>query len=394
MAAVQGADRAMQRHLGQCFLARQHLVASSSTMCAENSGSARMQVNRCPPPRWPLFCSRQPNPGVETIGRGMKCLIDDPVAAMDLNLVDPASDEIERATLSGMAELGRRVLGMDGAHAGNVPGRRNRKSVADPDGTCEDGSRTTVPAPGNEKLRSTAKRKRPPRGALRQAQRSLDETRFQHVQPLPANDGDRHDLCARKARLREQAAKFGANSGDPFGANPIAFTQRDDAPPDAEQIDDLQVLAGLWHRPVIRSDDQQHEVYPGRSRQHVVNKAFVTGDIHKTQCLGVRHRTISEAEIDRNAARLFRRQSVRIDAGQRSGPARFYRDGYGRRCRRSFEGRVWANSSPTRSAGPISAPFLAAAAGRSVVLDRQADELAHPVSVEQQQHVALSRRLL
>ena len=36
----------------------------------------------------------------------------------------------------------------------------------------------------------------------------------------------------------------------------------------------------------------------------------------------------------------------------------------------------------------------AAAACRSVVLDRQADELAHPVAVEQQQHVTLSRRLL
>ena len=51
----------------------------------------------------------------------MKRLIDDPIAAMDLILVDPASDEIERATLPGMASPGRRVLGMDGAHAGNVP---------------------------------------------------------------------------------------------------------------------------------------------------------------------------------------------------------------------------------------------------------------------------------
>jgi hypothetical protein len=48
--------------------------------------------------------------------------------------------------------------------------------------------------------------------------------------------------------------------------------------------------------------------------------------------------------------------------------------------------------SPPRT-GEIAA-HLAAAPCRSVVLDRQADELAHPVTVEQQQHVPLSRRLL
>ena len=40
------------------------------------------------------------------------------------------------------------------------------------------------------------------------------------------------------------------------------------------------------------------------------------------------------------------------------------------------------------------AGYLAAGACRSVVLDGQADELAHLVPVEQQQHVATSGRLL
>jgi hypothetical protein len=46
------------------------------------------------------------------------------------------------------------------------------------------------------------------------------------------------------------------------------------------------------------------------------------------------------------------------------------------------------------NAGRFDIAQSAAAACRSVVLNRQADELAHPVAVEQQQHVTLSRRLL
>ena len=51
------------------------------------------------------------------------------------------------------------------------------------------------------------------------------------------------------------------------------------------------------------------------------------------------------------------------------------------------------SARPLPRTGEIVA-HLAAAACRSVVLDRQADEPAHPVAVEQQQYVALSRRLL
>jgi hypothetical protein len=101
----------------------------------------------------------------------MKRLIDDPIAAMDLILVDPASDEIERATLPGMAEPGAFWAWMARRRA-NLPRRRNRKSVPTRTAPAKTVPVTTVPAPGNEKLRSTARRKRPPRercGRLREA---------------------------------------------------------------------------------------------------------------------------------------------------------------------------------------------------------------------------------
>jgi hypothetical protein len=117
-----------------------------------------------------------------------------------------------------------------------------------------------------------------------------------------------------------------------------------------------------------------------------------------------------KAEIDRNAARPNRRRQ-RLSAPtsailpDRCGGG----DDYARHSTGKILNRIAASeirqmlhaageSRPLgkgrSNASRVNIAHSAAAACRSVVLDRQADELAHPVAVEQQQHVTLSRRLL
>lgn len=86
--------------------------------------------------------------------------------------------------------------------------------------------------------------------------------------------------------------------------------------------------------------------------------------------------TITPASAVRDPGTQLRRSSIG-SLHQKSGDA--HAAGESRRL-----GKCRSN------AGRVNIAHSAAAARRSVVLDRQADELAHPVTVEQQQHVALS----
>jgi hypothetical protein len=78
------------------------------------------------------------------------------------------------------------------------------------------------------------------------------------------------------------------------------------------------MLSRLRHRPIIGGDDQQHQVDASRARYHVVDKTLVTGHIHKAERANSCHGAIREAEIDRDAARLFLGQPIGVDTGQRA----------------------------------------------------------------------------
>ena len=105
---------------------------------------------------------------------------------------------------------------------------------------------------------------------------------------------------------------------DALGRGEIRLGQRHDAAPDAEQVDDREMLARLRHDAVIGRDDQQHEIDAGRAGQHVVHELLVPRHVDEAEHAAVRRRQVGEAEIDRDAARLLLLQAVGIDAGQRA----------------------------------------------------------------------------
>src|SRR5260370_31034629 len=134
---MQGADRAIERELDERIIARRNTLAIKKRDVRRDARSTDMEVGGLQMAQRVSLAGRQLNPCVEAVGRGMKLLVEDPIAAADTILVDPGSGEIERAALPRMANLCRCVLGVEGAHAHSEAGWREEELVADPDRACE-----------------------------------------------------------------------------------------------------------------------------------------------------------------------------------------------------------------------------------------------------------------
>ena len=96
----------------------------------------------------------------------------------------------------------------------------------------------------------------------------------------------------------------------------MASLTADQSVPDAQQGEDVQMLHGLGHDALVRSDDQQGQVDAPGPGQHVFDEFFVAGHVHDA-CLGaVRPVQVGKAQVDGDAPALFLRQTVGVDAGK------------------------------------------------------------------------------
>ena len=84
----------------------------------------------------------------------------------------------------------------------------------------------------------------------------------------------------------------------------------------AQQPADVEVLARLRHHRLVGGHDEHHEVDAADAGEHVLDEALVAGHVDERE-VDVADRQVREAEIDRDAARLFFLQPVGIGAGQR-----------------------------------------------------------------------------
>ena len=77
------------------------------------------------------------------------------------------------------------------------------------------------------------------------------------------------------------------------------------------------MLTSLRHDAIVCRNNQQRNVKPRGSGDHVANKAFVSRDVHNTEAKSASFK-VRESEIDRDTARLFLRQTVRVNSRQSS----------------------------------------------------------------------------
>jgi hypothetical protein len=193
-------------------------------------------------------------------------------------------------------------------------GRRQQETVADRDLAGKDRASGHRADPGQGELRSTARRKRP----------AMERRQIGHLPPAatpPAGDtgaGDRRHQRdpGIRGRFRPAGRAPVVASANRSGQRD-RLGERDDAVPQAEEIQDLQMLARLRHRPVVGGDDQQDEIDADGAGEHVVHEALMAGHVDEAQGLAALDRPIGEADVDGDAARLLFGQTVGVDSRER-----------------------------------------------------------------------------
>jgi len=106
------------------------------------------------------------------------------------------------------------------------------------------------------------------------------------------------------------------NEREPVGVHQVNFRKHDDASPDVEEVDDLEVLSRLGHDAFVSRDDQHHGIQPVSAGQHVAHESRVPRHVDDPHLHSAWQAQVCEPEIDGHAAPLFLSQAVWIDPGQ------------------------------------------------------------------------------
>ena len=81
----------------------------------------------------------------------------------------------------------------------------------------------------------------------------------------------------------DQRADVVLDQLEPAGVDEVALRQDDEAAGEAQEAEDLQVLAGLRHDRVVGGDDEQRQVEAGRAGEHVADEPLVAGHVDDGQ---------------------------------------------------------------------------------------------------------------
>jgi len=81
-------------------------------------------------------------------------------------------------------------------------------------------------------------------------------------------------------------------------------------------VDDLEVLDGLRHHPLVGRHHQQDRVEAVDAGQHVADEAGMAGHVDDPDQPAAGQGQVGEAEVDRHPAALLLGQPVGIDPGQ------------------------------------------------------------------------------
>ncbi len=252
----------------------------------------------------------QAHPRVELRRRRVDVRVQHPVAPFDRLLREPRADDVERDPLPRLGLAFGPVLGVQPAHPQIEAGRRQHEPVAGPDRARDQGAGHDHPR-ARQREGAIDREARIPR-AVAAARTELRQRLPERLDPRPCACGNRQDRRVAQGRGRQQRPDLRRDRRDPAGRE-VRLRDRDYPAPNAEQVEDRRVLAGLGHHPVIGRDDEQGRVDAARPGQHRMHEPLVPRHVHEAECV-----RIGVAEIDRDAAPFLLFQPVRVDAGQRA----------------------------------------------------------------------------
>ena len=126
----------------------------------------------------------------------------------------------------------------------------------------------------------------------------------------------------RIGRPFEERAAQEARPGRPAparsrsGVDAVDLRQRHEAVADAQQGEDVEVLAGLGHDAVVGGHHEDHAVHAAGAGDHGLDEVLVAGHVDDAD-LHVGDRAGGEAQVDRHAPLFLLLQPVGLAAGER-----------------------------------------------------------------------------
>ena len=97
----------------------------------------------------------------------------------------------------------------------------------------------------------------------------------------------------------------------------IELGERDDAAPQLQQVEDLEVLACLRHDALVGGDDEQREIDRADAGEHVADEADVPGHVDDRDLAAGGQCHPGEAQLDGQSTLALLAQAVGVDARQR-----------------------------------------------------------------------------
>jgi hypothetical protein len=251
---------------------------------------------------------------VEDVGRDDLTRVREQVASDDVLDRDPG--QVDRGALAGDRLVGGAAVDLDAAGARRQPARQHDDVVAgvDPpaphragDDRAEALDREHAVDRQAQHAGGVARRDRARRGRERRAQR---------VEPGAGARRHRHDRRVGEERAGEVGAGLVAREREPLVVDRVGLGQRHDPGAHAEQLADVEVLAGLRHHALVRRDHQAHQVEAARAGDHRADEPLVAGHVDHRGAPAV-ELEVREPQLGGDPALLLHRQAVRVDPGQR-----------------------------------------------------------------------------
>ena len=130
--------------------------------------------------------------------------------------------------------------------------------------------------------------------------------------------GDDRRVGEARGELGEGCTHVGLREHERLGvaAETVELAQRDHAVAQAEQLADVQVLAGLRHHAFLGRDHQEHRVDAPGAGDHRAHEGLVAGDVDDAGRESAAELPGGEAELDGDAAALLLGEAVGVDAGE------------------------------------------------------------------------------
>ncbi len=122
--------------------------------------------------------------------------------------------------------------------------------------------------------------------------------------------------AASKKRPPQKAGQVRADPLEVVRADAVDLRQRHQAVPNAQQREDIQVLAGLGHDAVVGGHHEDHAVHAAGPGDHRLDEVLMAGNIDDAH-LHVGDLAGGEAEVDRHPPLFLLLEPVGLAAGQR-----------------------------------------------------------------------------